>query len=96
MHKWLVVALAAGASASAQTLPNAPEQDREARLVRQQWRLELRADVSSASRRSEFEGLQLAPPQTSRVGVQMSSQARAELREQLRQFQVAPAVRHRP
>ncbi len=94
MDKWLVLVLATctGASAWAQPAPSPPDQER-AQVSRQQRRQELRDDVSSASRRTEP-----VPPtaQAARDGHQMTSQARAEMREQLRRFQPVSAPRPHP
>lgn len=89
MGKWLVFVSAACAAATAwaQVAPLPPASEIETQLSRQQKRLELREAVSSANRRSE----QAQPlPNATPVAHQMTTQARAEMREQLRRSQPAP------
>lgn len=89
MDKWLVfvVAACAAATAVAQVEPLPAASDVEMQLSRQQKRLELRAAVSSANRRGE----QTPPfPDTAPIAHQMTSQERAEMREQLRRYHPTP------
>lgn len=93
MEKWLLLAVLACAAASvgAQIAPLPAPSDIDMQLSRQQKRLELRAAVSSANRRSE-QTPQL--PEATAISHQMTSQERAELREQLRRYH--PEPKHQP
>lgn len=92
MHKWLVLVLSGlvASLAWAQDGPLPAQEVKDPLLQRQQKRLDLRKDVSSASRRS---AKALPSGDTAGIGYQMSSQDRAEMREQLRHFQPASALR---